>query len=68
MTSNTNRRGFFKRLSGNSKDTVKLLTPDGQLVEVSEEHLKNAKREKVTNKKIAKWSNQVKSLEEDGEG
>ncbi|MDH5398500.1 MAG: hypothetical protein OEX02_10155 [Cyclobacteriaceae bacterium] len=66
-----NRRKFFRsglvaafmapfglKLNANTANTgktVKMLTPDGQLVEVDESKLNSGKRIKASNKEILKW-------------
>lgn len=69
----TNRRDFLKKgliaaaaatavpLAANAEDsgeTVKMLTPDGKLVEVNKAVLAKANKKKVTNREILEWRNQ----------
>ncbi len=41
-----------------SGETVKMLTPDGKLVEVKKAVLEKAKKKKVTNQEILAWRTQ----------
>jgi len=43
--------------ANNNEKTVKMLTPDGKLVEVNESALKKATKKKVSNKEIMNWMN-----------
>ena len=65
----TNRRDFLKKgllaaaasaapmmaHSEQPKETVKMLTPDGKLVEVDKAVLTNARKKTVTNQEILEW-------------
>jgi hypothetical protein len=69
-TNATNRRDFLKKgllaaaavtgaplaaQASSSGETVKMLTPDGKLVEVDKAVLAKATKKKVTNKEILEW-------------
>jgi hypothetical protein len=41
--------------AGGSGETVKMLTPDGKLVEVDKAVLDQAKKKKVSNREILEW-------------
>ena len=72
MKNKENRRKFLKgalaifgtsasvNLKGESKK-VKMLTPDGKLVEVDQSVVQSSKTKKVTNKEIREWTNQIKT-------
>lgn len=50
------RRDFFARLTGAKKEKVKMLTQDGQLVEVDKALLDAIQnKQKATNKDILDW-------------
>lgn len=50
------RRNFFSGLMGGKKEKVKMLTPDGQLVEIDKEIFDAiSKKQKVSNKEILDW-------------
>jgi hypothetical protein len=50
------RRGFFSSLMGGKKEKVKMLTPDGQLVEIDKEIFDAlSNKQKVGNKEILDW-------------
>ena len=50
------RRGFFSMLAGTKKEKVKMLTPDGKLVEVDKAVIDAlATKQKATNKEIYDW-------------
>lgn len=66
----TNRRDFLKKgflaaaaataaplaaQASSGGETVKMLTPDGKLVEVDKSVLARAPKKKVTNKEILEW-------------
>lgn len=54
--SQNSRRDFFAKLTGAKKEKVKMLTPDGQLVEVDKDILDAIqKKQKATNKDILGW-------------
>ena len=45
------------RSSNNETEKVKMLTPDGQLVEIDKDILDKSKSRKVNNQEIINWSN-----------
>ena len=52
---NKSRRSFFSGLLNPKKEKVKMLTADGQLVEVDKTVLDAANKQKVNNKEILQW-------------
>jgi len=54
---NKSRRSFFTGLLNLKKEKVKMLTPDGKLVEIDKAVLDAACKQKVNNKEILKWMN-----------
>lgn len=55
---NKNRRQFFTSLISEEKEKVKMLTADGQLVEVNKSVYDQAvNKQKATNKDIYLWMN-----------
>ena len=55
MDNNKSRRSFFSGLLNPKKEKVKMLTADGQLVEIDKDVLDAAAKQKVNNKEILKW-------------
>ncbi len=52
------RRNFFTSFLNVKKEKVKMLTPDGQLVEIDKDLFDAlTKKQKVTNKEILDWAN-----------
>lgn len=51
----SSRRGFFASLMGGKAEKVKMLTPDGKLVEVDKSVLDRAAKKKASNKDIFDW-------------
>lgn len=52
----TSRRGFFSRFTNPQKEKVKLLTPDGRLVEVDKQVVDQARqKQKASNREIYRW-------------
>ena len=51
----SSRRGFFSSLLGGKAEKVKMLTPDGKLVEVDKSVLDRTAKKKATNKDIFDW-------------
>jgi len=54
---NKSRRLFFTSLLNSKKEKVKMLTPDGKLVEVDKAVLDAASKQKVNNTEILQWMN-----------
>jgi hypothetical protein len=54
---NKSRRSFFSGLLNSKKEKVKMLTPDGKLVEVDKSVLDAAGKQAVNNKEILQWMN-----------
>ncbi len=54
---NKSRRSFFTGLLNSKKEKVKMLTPDGKLVEVDKAVLDAASKQKVNNTEILQWMN-----------
>ena len=55
-TSNDSRRQFFARLVGGKTEKVKMLTPDGKLVEIDKAVLDAARQnKKASNQEIYNW-------------
>ena len=54
---NKSRRSFLSGLLNPKKETVKMLTADGKLVEVDKDVLEAASKQKTTNKDILQWMN-----------
>jgi hypothetical protein len=54
---NTSRRSFFTSFLNSKKEKVKMLTPDGKLVEVDKAVLDAASKQKVNNTEILQWMN-----------
>ena len=54
---NKSRRSFLSGLLNSKKEKVKMLTPDGKLVEIDKDILDAASKQKVTNKEILQWMN-----------
>ena len=52
---NKSRRSFFTGLMNLTKEKVKMLTPDGKLVEVDKAVFDAASKQKVNNKEILQW-------------
>ena len=50
-----------KKLSGEKKETVKMLTQDGKLVEVDAEQLYCGKRKKISDEQLKNWVVKKKS-------
>ncbi len=72
MKKQSDRRNFFKKaiaVSGTivagtaiaESGKMKLLTPDGKLVEVDADLVKRSPKQKTTNKDLLDWSEQIKS-------
>ena len=55
--SNKSRRSFITSFLNSKKEKVKMLTPDGKLVEVDKAVLDAAGKQKVNNKEILQWMN-----------
>ncbi len=53
--SGSTRRQFFSLLTSNKKEKVKMLTPDGKLVEVDKSVIDQAAKTKAGNKEIYEW-------------
>jgi len=54
---NKSRRSFFSGFLNSKKEKVKMLTPDGKLVEVDKAVLDAASKQKVNNTEILQWMN-----------
>lgn len=54
---NKSRRSFLSGLLKSKKETIKMLTADGKLVEVDKDVLDAATKQKVSNKEILNWMN-----------
>ena len=65
MCTNKSRRSFFTRLLNSKKEKVKMLTADGQLVEIDKDVLDAATGQKVNNKEILQWMNNPSKNETD---
>lgn len=53
--SQTSRRQFFSMLTSRKTEKVKMLTPDGKLVEVDKSVVDQAAKKKAGNKEIYEW-------------
>ena len=51
------RRSFFTGLMNLNNEKIKMLTPDGKLVEVDKAVFDAASKQKVNNKEILQWMN-----------
>ena len=55
-TQQSSRRGFFASLLGQKAEKIKMLTPDGKLVEVDKSVIDRAStNKKASNKEIFDW-------------
>jgi hypothetical protein len=57
LTKNSRRQFFSSLLSNKKEEKVKLLTPDGKLVEVDRSVVDAGQRKKVNNRDIYDWMN-----------